>query len=119
MAVTILAPAPEIPKILTIEEQIVREAEIQHVDPTLAVSIAYCEGVNNKGELDSKAKNPTSSASGIFQIIKSTWEESIEQMGLPLDSDVFATTTNIKVGIWLMEKEGTKPWNSSRYCWKF
>lgn len=102
----------------TLEEQIIREAEAQQVDSELAVRIAKCESLGKDGKINPKAKNPGSSASGVFQFIESTWRETINRMGLPADSDVFDASLNIKAGIWLMKRAGGQPWEASSPCWK-
>lgn len=96
-----------------IELKIRQEAEAQEVDPNLAVLIAYCES-----RLDPKAKNPNSTASGIFQFIRSTWNDSLIKIGLPLDTDVFDADLNIKTGVWFLKTSGTKPWEASSKCWQ-
>lgn len=103
----------KIPITKTAEEKIREEAERQGVSQNLAVAIAKCES-----GLDQGAKNPNSSASGIFQFIRGTFEGTRIAMGLPKEVDVFDESINIKMGIWLLKREGTRPWVSSAHCWK-
>jgi len=76
------------------------------VDYNLALKIAQCES-----GLNSLAKNPTSSASGIFQFIASTWARNCE-------GNVFNADNNISCAIRLLGEGGINHWNASRYCWK-
>lgn len=74
-------------------------------DPIM-VDIAMCESGFNP-----KIKNPGSSASGIFQIIKDTWEDH------SCEGDVFDAEDNIACAKKLYEKNGTRDWNPSKSCW--
>ena len=98
----------------TLEEKILREAEIVDIDPQLALAVALCES-----RLDPGAKNPNSTASGIFQFIRSTWKSTLERMKLPVNLDVFDADVNIRVGVWLMKQDGAMThWYPSADCWK-
>lgn len=57
-----------IQKVETIPEMITRKAIENNVDPETALRIANCESGFNP-----QAKNKTSSASGLYQFINSTW----------------------------------------------
>ena len=95
------------------ESKIREEADIQDIDPELAVRIANCES-----GLDQGVRNLSgSSASGIFQFLKSTWYDTLKRMGLPSTLDVFDGYTNIKAGIWLLKMDGPRHWYESRHCW--
>ena len=96
----------------TIEEKIIYFAEKQGVDPTLAVAIARCES-----GLQEKAKNPNSSASSIFQFVKSTWKSTTKRMGWIEGTDVFDPHLNVVAGIWLLKTDGVIHWKSSEDCW--
>ena len=97
----------------TLEEKILREAEIVDIDPQLALAVALCES-----RLDPGAKNPNSTASGIFQFIRSTWKSTLERMKLPVNLDVFDADVNIRVGVWLMKQDGAMThWYPSASCW--
>lgn len=58
----------------------------------------------------STAKNPNSTASGIFQFIATTWNSWGE-------GDVFNPYDNIRAGVKLFEAQGTHPWTASKSCW--
>src|SRR3990167_5091733 len=97
----------------TLEEKILREAEIVDIDPQLALAVAFCESRLNPG-----AKNPNSTASGIFQFIRSTWKSTLERMKLPVSLDVFDADVNIRAGVWLMKQDGAMThWFPSADCW--
>lgn len=56
------------------------------------------------------AKNSTSSASGLFQFLNSTWASWGE-------GDVFDPYANIEAGVKLYNARGTSPWLASKNCW--
>lgn len=57
------------PRLNARQVRVGQEAQAQGVDPKLAIAVM---GLESAGKAD--AKNPNSSASGLFQIIDSTWE---------------------------------------------
>ena len=69
-----------------------------------ALRIIACE---SRGEPD--AKNPTSSASGLFQHLARLWPERAEAAGFG-DYDVFDPYANIAVAAWLLETGGPGHW---------
>ena len=79
------------------------------VDETM-YAIIYCES-----RFDPEAKNPTSSARGLLQIIKSS-EEFCEK-GLGKDLDMYNPEDNILCGKYLMEHGGLVHWEESKNCW--
>ena len=98
---------------LSIEERILTGAENLGINPQLALAVAKCES-----GLDQGAKNPNSTASGIFQFLKSTWKSTLERMGLPEHLDVFDASSNIMAGLWLMKQDGASThWYPSEDCW--
>ncbi len=66
--------------------------------------IMECE---SKG--DPKAKNPRSSASGLFQHLARLWPDRAAAAGFG-DSDVFDPFANIAVAAWLLETGGESHW---------
>ena len=95
-------------------EHIIRDAADEFgVDPDLAVAIARCES-----GLRAEAKNPTSSASGLFQqLAVPYWPGRAAALGYPEDTSPFDPTANARVSAWMMSTQGTSPWNPSRHCW--
>lgn len=78
----------------------------------LALKIMACE---SRG--DRKAKNPTSTASGLFQHLASMWPPRAEAAGWK-GADVFDPVANVAVAAWLVhDGGGWRHWNSSRGCW--
>ena len=63
------------------------------------------------------AENPTSSASGYFQFLDSTWRSTMIQMGLPLSTSKTDPIISLKAGMYLLSQSGTSPWLSSESCW--
>ena len=95
------------------EWKIREEADIQKIDPELAVRIARCES-----DLEQGIKNTSgSSASGVFQFLRSTWSNTLKRMGLPPNLDVFDGDMNIKLGVWLLKTDGISHWLESKSCW--
>lgn len=66
---------------------------------------------------DPDAKNPRSSASGLFQHLGSLWVARAEQAGWA-GADVFDPHANIAVAAWLVyQGGGWGHWSPSRHCW--
>lgn len=61
------------PKLSPIQQQIAQAAGTYDLDPNVALAISSLE---TGGTFNPAAKNPTSSAHGLFQMIDSTWERS-------------------------------------------
>lgn len=70
--------------------------------------IIACESGGNP-----RAQNPTSSASGLFQFIDSTWR-SVGGTGRAKDASVAEQYRRAER---LYASRGTQPWNASRSCW--
>lgn len=62
---------------------------------------------------DPNAHNPTSSASGLFQFLDSTWA-SVGGTGEARDASVSEQYMRANM---LFERAGLSPWNASRDCW--
>lgn len=96
----------------TIKETAIYLAEKQGVDPDLVLGIIECESGFN-----SSAKNPNSTAKGLFQFINSTFASTIERMGWT-HGNVLDWKQNLVAGIWLLKTEGEKPWRASKHCYE-
>lgn len=102
----------EPPKPLTVEEKILATFP----DAPIMLEVAYCEsGVQTPddcwGPINPKAKNPYSTAKGVFQILDRTWTYA-ECVGDPYNED-----DNIACAKILYEDSGTRPWNASKHAW--
>jgi hypothetical protein len=64
--------------------------------------IARCES-----RLDPAARNPRSSARGVFQLV-SLWGTEAERLD---------AATNVRTARWLFDRWGTHPWRASERCW--
>ncbi|HSJ28588.1 MAG TPA: transglycosylase SLT domain-containing protein [Acidimicrobiia bacterium] len=85
--------------------------EPQHV--ARALRVIACE---SRGQPD--AKNPISTASGLFQHLASLWPKRSADAGWP-DSDVFDPVANVAVAAWLVyEGGGWAHWYPSGGCWR-
>jgi soluble lytic murein transglycosylase-like protein len=80
------------------------------INPDLPLRIAKCESGYNH-----LAKNKTSSASGTFQYLSSTWAGTDEgRAGL----SVFDADANVRAAIKYIASRGhAQPWNASKSCW--
>lgn len=100
---------PEIPycydPIICIRD-IGEELGMSNKDITTMVRIAKCES-----NFKPNAKNPTSTATGIFQIIIGTWDSN------KCDGERWDFVDNIKCGWKIYQLRGTQPWVSSKGCW--
>lgn len=107
--------AHELP-VWTLEEFLIMQAKHYGVDPVLAQAIIENEGdIGLKGRMVLNAEG-ASSALGPWQIIDSTWEEAVKQMGL-VNADRNNYATNIEVGLFILKTQGTAPWASSKAGW--
>jgi hypothetical protein len=57
------------------------------------------------------AKNPMSTATGVFQIIIGTWD------GNKCEGERWDYIDNIKCGYRLYQRRGFQPWNASKHVW--
>lgn len=81
-------------------------------DVDLAVTVVECE---SRGVPE--AKNPRSTASGLFQHLASMWPPRAASAGYA-GADVFDPVANTAVAAWLVyEGGGWRHWNASRDCW--
>jgi hypothetical protein len=88
------------------------EAHFAPEDVTRALAVISCESSG-----DPNAKNPRSSASGLFQHLGRFWPERSVKAGVP-GADIFDPTANVTVAAWLVyEGGGWSHWNPSRHCW--
>jgi hypothetical protein len=85
--------------------------EQHHVDR--ALRIISCE---SRGQAD--AKNPISTASGLFQHLASMWPERSAAAGWA-EFDVFDPVANVAVAAWLVyDHGGWSHWSQSSGCWR-
>lgn len=107
-----LAVTPE-PPVRTLETIIHGAAAIHGVDAPLMTRIARCES-----RMNPLARNPHSSASGLFQHLDWVWEYEVSRMGAPYAlADRFNASASAMVAAFMMSVDGTRPWNESRECW--
>ncbi len=108
-------PAPVARKLAPRDVEVWRplvEAHFAPNDVALALAVISCESSG-----DPNAKNPRSSASGLFQHLGRFWPQRSVKAGLA-GSDIFDPAANVAVAAWLVyEGGGWSHWNPSRHCW--
>ena len=95
-----------------ISELIIKYANEYGVDESLALNIACAESCTrdkntNAVYINPTAKNPLSTASGVYQFIESSWNFYCE-------GDVMNFKDNIECGIRVLAETGESPWEASR-----
>src|ERR1700712_3436715 len=85
------------------------------VVPNILKRIAGCESGSNSpsSKPDYKNESPISSASGAWQDLDSTWGGYMGYSRAMYATVHMQNVFNIK----LYDKEGTSPWDASKYCW--
>ena len=72
------------------------------------IRVARCE---SGFKLNPNAKNPDSTATGIFQIIIGTWDGNL------CEGERWDFVDNIDCAYKIYAKRGLQPWNASKNCW--
>lgn len=80
----------------------------ENQDITKAIRIARCESNFNQ-----YAKNPQSTAKGIYQFIDGTWRANCLK-----DGNVYNFVDNINCFWKVYKTQGDRPWRSSQRCWQ-
>lgn len=96
------ALAPVVYRTLSIEEKI----SVAFPDAPIMLQVARAES-----RLVPSARNPTSSAKGLFQVLDSTW------VLYGCLGDVLNEDDNIACARKIYDDSGLFPWNESRYAW--
>lgn len=80
-----------------------------NISPNLPLAIAKCESGYR-----ADAKNRSSTASGVFQWLASSWAN---QPPGKAGISVFDAEANIQAAVWLIAHGKSSPWNASKHCW--
>jgi Transglycosylase-like domain len=91
-------------------QQLIKQYSEQYaISADLPLRVANCESGYHYG-----SKNKSSSASGVFQFIRSTWLGTDSgQAGIsPFDADA-----NVKEGVKKISQGGISAWYASKSCW--
>jgi len=86
-------------------------------DPRVLVAIEFANEpvmiriADAESDFNPLAKNPHSSAKGIFQIIDGTWKH------YKCEGDVLNAVDNIQCARKIYDKENTHPWKASEHVW--
>jgi membrane-bound lytic murein transglycosylase MltF len=112
LVIPVYVQAPKRPYIApqTVEARVLTTQEIIDLytgESRLMERIAWCES-----QWDPTAKNPLSTASGLFQILDSTWKD-FECTGDKLNS-----VDNSKCAERIRSLSGLNHWSESFFCWK-
>jgi hypothetical protein len=99
------------PQVQTVKEYV----NEYFADEPILAAIAQCESqMRQFGANGQVLKNPHSTAVGVFQIMSSIHGSlADDKLGL----DINTLQGNAAYARYLYEKEGTRPWNSSKACW--
>jgi hypothetical protein len=81
------------------------------VNMELLERIIFCES-----GYDTLAKNPNSTARGLFQIVRSS--ELFCEKGLGRELNMFDSEDNISCAFYLLQHGGLSHWEESKYCWE-
>jgi soluble lytic murein transglycosylase-like protein len=84
-------------------------SEEYNVSPQLPLAIAKCESGYNQ-----YSKNKSSTASGVYQWLSSSWSNQPAARG---GVSVFDADANVKAAVWLIAHGKTSPWAASKKCW--
>lgn len=113
----IVVEAPTSPVVKTFDTEVHRLALKYKQNETLARAIIKCEGkmYKDRGNNKNYTKEGVwwSSDIGWWQINDFYHKDSALKMGL----DIYNEWDNLEYGFSLMSREGTTPWNASKYCW--
>ncbi len=77
----------------------------------MAMRIAWCES-----RFVEDAKNPSSSASGVFQLLRGWWSGAWNPVLVPA-FDPFDINENVRAASVLHQHNGWSDWYASRHCW--
>ncbi len=81
--------------------------------PPILIEIRRCESTHNY-----QAANPSSSARGAYQFLKSSWAAYGHADRYGVSEAHFATNAQQdEAALITWQRDGTRPWNASRSCW--
>lgn len=86
-------------------------AEKYGVEPELALAIIKCESQMKTDAIGTKAV--VGKDYGLLQVNSYWHRKTMEKMGL----DIERPSDSLEYGMMLLAKEGTRHWDSSKYCW--
>ena len=96
--------------ILTIEKKV----KARFASAPVLVKIAKCESGFRQYSGNRPLRNPSSSATGVMQIMYSVHHKRASRLG----HDITTLDGNLAYALYLYKNEGTRPWNASKHCWK-
>ena len=94
-----------------IERIIISKAIAESISPELLLRIAKCES-----SLNPNAKNPNSTASGLFQFLTSTFIHYAQAYELPLEKN--NPEIQAELAAKMIKDGGIIHWYASRNCWE-
>ena len=92
-------------------QHLIKDYSVRYgISSELPLRIAQCESGFNQS-----SRNRSSTASGVFQYMASTWNNTeAGRSGI----SVFDADANVHMAVSSIAAHGTAPWNSSRSCWQ-
>lgn len=82
------------------------------------INLAFCL-VNLESGFDHLAKNPNSTAAGIWQFLETTFNSTVIRMGHPewnYNEHVYNAEINAQMGSWLLHEDGYTHWIVWKSC---
>jgi soluble lytic murein transglycosylase-like protein len=104
----VISMSPPKPEPVNIQHIITLKAEEYGLDSQIVGKIISCESGGNQRAINTNKNGSVDK--GLLQI------NSVHDIG---DLDLFDPVDNLDFGLKLMQKQGTRPWDSSRKCWAF
>lgn len=99
---------------LVVEDYIRLQASLANVDVCVALDIAFSES-----EFNPSAKNKTSTASGVYQFLDSTWNNyATKYWGANHGKNKLNYRDNVDLAIMVLKNVGTRDWDASKYTGK-
>lgn len=88
---------------MSVSELIRHFSDVYHTSSTLPLNVACAES-----QMVTTAKNPNSSARGVFQFVSDTWKRNCS-------GDVYSPIDNVSCGVRLISEGGISHWNASKF----
>lgn len=81
--------------------------------PSVLLDVSQCESGQRQFDASGNVLRGITGDIGYFQI-SPRWIPTAQSLGY----DIYTEQGNIDFGLWLFNKYGLEPWNSSKHCWQ-